>query len=91
MKWTNKQNLPDRTIRVIRGDRVDKRPVLEEVEESDEDFPKILQQMIENRGSSLPINLCQQLLSELHKTLARPLTIEDLDLAADVFVKHDLA
>lgn len=69
----------------------EKRPVLELVEEKNEDFPSMLQQMIEQRGSSLNLNLCEQLLAELHKTLARPLTIEDLDLAADVFVKHDLS
>ena len=60
-------------------------------QEKNEDFPSMLQQMIEQRGSSLNLNLCEQLLAELHKTLARPLTIEDLDLAADVFVKHDLS
>jgi GTPase SAR1 family protein len=69
----------------------EKRPVLEVVEERDDDFPTILQQMIEKRGSSLNLNLCEQLLAELQKTLARPLTIEDLNLAADVFVKHDLS
>jgi len=69
----------------------EKRPVLEKVEERDEDFPRFLQQMIEKRGSSLTINLCEQLLTELQRTLARPLTIDDLELSADVFVKHDLA
>jgi hypothetical protein len=69
----------------------EKRPVLEVVEEKDDEFPTILQQMIEKRGSSLTIYLCEQLLTELRKTLARPLNIEDLELAADIFVKHDLS
>jgi len=69
----------------------EKRPTLEVIEKEDEEFPGILQQMIEKRGSSLSLNLCEQLLAELQSTIARPLTIEDLDLAADVFVKHDLS
>ena len=69
----------------------EKRPTLEVVEENDDDFPYMLQQLIEKQGSSLTLNLCEQLLSELQKTLARPLTAEDLQLAADVFVKHDMA
>ncbi len=81
----------DITLDIDRVIPEEKRPVLEIVEEPDEEFPSILQQMIEKRGSSLNINLCIQLLAELHKTLARPLTIEDLNLAADVFVKHDLS
>ncbi|NHJ21242.1 MAG: hypothetical protein EAX91_09880 [Candidatus Lokiarchaeota archaeon] len=73
----------------------EKRPVLEifkeEKEEEKSDFSRLLKQMIEKRGSSLSLNLCQQLLTELQKTLARPLTIEDVSLAAEVFVKHDLS
>ena len=74
----------------------EKRPVLEifkkeEKEEEESDFSRLLKQMIEKRGSSLSLNLCQQLLTELQKTLARPLTIEDVSLAAEVFVKHDLS
>jgi GTPase SAR1 family protein len=69
----------------------EKRPTLEVIEKKDEEFPGILQQLIEKRGSSLSLNLCEQLLAELQKTLARPLTIEDLELAAEVFVKHDLS
>ncbi|MFX0049483.1 MAG: Rab family GTPase, partial [Candidatus Hermodarchaeota archaeon] len=67
----------------------EKRPILEIVEEKNEDFPFMLQRLIKKQGSSLTLNLCEQLLNELQKTLARPLTIEDLKLAADVFVKHD--
>jgi len=69
----------------------EKRPTLEVIEEKDEEFPGTLQQLIGKRGSSLSLSLCEQLLTELQKTLARPLTIEDLELAAEVFVKHDLS
>jgi GTPase SAR1 family protein len=69
----------------------EKRPTLEVIEEKDEEFPAMLQQLIENKGSSLSLNLCKQLLEELQKTLSRPLTKEDLELAANVFVKHDMA
>ncbi|NVM45250.1 MAG: hypothetical protein HWN79_10060 [Candidatus Lokiarchaeota archaeon] len=68
----------------------EKRPTLEIVEEKDDEFPLMLQQLIEKQGSSLTLNLCEQLLAELQKTLARPLTVEDLELAANVFVKHDM-
>ncbi len=69
----------------------EKRPTLEVVEKKDDDFPFILQQLIEKRGSSLTLNLCEALLIELKKALSRPLNVEDLELAADVFVKHDLS
>ena len=69
----------------------EKRPTLDVVEKKDEESPGILQQLIEQQGSSLSLNLCEQLLTELQSTLARPLTNEDLELAADIFVKHDLS
>ncbi len=69
----------------------EKRPILEVIEKKDEEFPGILQQLIDKQGSSLTLKLCEQLLSELQLTLARPLTMEDLELAADIFVKHDLS
>lgn len=67
----------------------EKRPTLEVVEEKNDEFPFMLQQLIEKQGSSLPLNLCELLLADLQKTLARPLTVEDLKLTAGVFVKHD--
>ena len=67
----------------------EKRPTLEVVEEKNDEFPFMLQQLIEKQGSSLSLNLCELLLADLQKTLARPLTVEDLKLAAGVFVKHD--
>ncbi|MFX0007490.1 MAG: ADP-ribosylation factor-like protein [Promethearchaeota archaeon] len=53
------------------------------------DFTKQLQKLITEKGSSLSLNLCENLISELQKTLGRPLTIEDIKLAADFFVKQE--
>jgi GTPase SAR1 family protein len=52
-------------------------------------FPKTLQSLIEQKGSSLSLKLCEQLVSELQNTLARNLTIDDIQMAADVFVKQE--
>ena len=68
----------------------EKRPTLEQSEsESKKYYPEMLQKMIEQSGSSLSINLCSQLITELQKTLSRPLKDEDLEAAARFFVKHD--
>jgi len=68
----------------------EKRPTLEQSEsESKKIYPEMLQKMIEQSGSSLSLNLCSQLITELQKTLSRPLTDEDLESAATFFVKHD--
>jgi GTPase SAR1 family protein len=53
------------------------------------DFTKELQKLITEKGSSLSLNLCENLISELQKSLDRPLTIEDIKLAADFFVKQE--
>ena len=68
----------------------EKRPTLEQSEiESKKNYPEMLQKMIEQSGSTLSLNLCTQLITELQKTLARPLTDEDIESAATFFVKHD--
>ena len=68
----------------------EKRPTLKQSEiESENNYPEILQNIIEESGSTLSSELCSQLISELQKTLARPLTIEDVKSAANFFVKHD--
>ena len=68
----------------------EKRPTLEQSEiESETNYPEMLQQMIEQSGSTLSLNLCSQLVTELQKTLARPLKVEDIESAANFFVKHD--
>ncbi len=67
-----------------------KRPTLEQSEiEIEKNYPEMLQKMIEQSGSTLSLNLCSQLITELQKTLARPLTDEDIESAATFFVKHD--
>ena len=53
-------------------------------------FPEDLKHLIEEKGSSLSLDLCKQLISELEKTLSRPLKMEDLEMAANIFVKNDL-
>ncbi len=53
------------------------------------DFTKELQKIIEEKGSSLSLNLCENLITELQKSLDRPITIEDIQLAADFFVKQE--
>ena len=66
------------------------RPTLEQSEiESETNYPEMLQKIIEQSGSTLSLNLCSQLITELQKTLARPLTIDDIESAATFFVKHD--
>ncbi|MFX1406609.1 MAG: Rab family GTPase [Promethearchaeota archaeon] len=53
------------------------------------EFSKELQKSIERKGSSLSIKLCEQLISELQSTLGRPLSIEDIEMAAEIFVKQE--
>jgi hypothetical protein len=68
----------------------EKRPTLKQSEiESEKHYPEMLQKIIEENGSMLSPKLCSQLINELQKTLARPLTIEDVKSAANFFVKHD--
>ncbi len=52
-------------------------------------YPKTLQKLIEQKGSSLSLKLCEQLVRELQSTLARGLTMEDIQMAAEVFVKQE--
>jgi len=66
----------------------EKRPILEERKISEE-LSNTLQKLIEKKGSSLSLELCLQLITELQKSMARPLTMEDVELAAAIFVKHD--
>ena len=50
---------------------------------------KILQIIIEQKGSSLSLVLCEQYISELQVSLERSLTYEDIELAADFFIKQE--
>ena len=53
------------------------------------DFATELQNVIIEKGSSLSLKLCQQLITELQTSLGRPLTKDDINLAADFFVKQE--
>ena len=53
------------------------------------DFTKELQKLITQKGSSLSLKLCENLITELEKSLERPITLEDIELAANFFVKQD--
>ncbi|MFX1353244.1 MAG: hypothetical protein ACFFGP_04715, partial [Promethearchaeota archaeon] len=52
-------------------------------------FSKQLQMLIEQRGSSLSLKLCEHLISELETSLGRTLTLEDIKTAADIFTKQE--
>jgi GTPase SAR1 family protein len=52
-------------------------------------FTKELQKSIIEKGSSLSLDLCEKLITELEKSLGRPLKLEDVELAADYFVKQE--
>jgi GTPase SAR1 family protein len=53
------------------------------------DFTKELQQIITKKGSSLSLELCQNLITELQNSLGRQLTLEDIETAAEFFVKQE--
>lgn len=60
-----------------------------EKEITNKDFPKRLQSLIEKYGSSLSLNLCEHLINELKNTLSHPLTFEDIETAAKIFVNQE--
>ncbi len=53
------------------------------------DFTKELQKIIIEKGSSLSLKLCENLITELEKSLGRALTLDDVKLAADFFIKQE--
>ncbi|UCD02203.1 MAG: hypothetical protein JSV23_04075 [Promethearchaeota archaeon] len=53
------------------------------------DFTKELQKIIIKKGSSLSLKLCENLITELEKSLGRALTLDDIKLAAGFFVKQE--
>ncbi len=55
------------------------------------DYTTELQKLITEKGGSLSLNLCEQLVQDLEQSLGRQLTIEDVELAADFFVKQEQA
>ncbi len=53
------------------------------------DFIHELQSIIMEKGSTLSLKLCEQLVLDLEQSLGRPLSIEDIKMAADFFVKQE--
>jgi GTPase SAR1 family protein len=53
------------------------------------DFTKELQKLISEKGSSLSLKLCELLITDLAQSLGRAVTIDDIKLAADFFVKQE--
>ncbi len=53
------------------------------------EFTKELQKLIMEQGSSLSLQLCEKLVTELEESLERPLTLTDIKLAANFFVKQE--
>jgi GTPase SAR1 family protein len=53
------------------------------------DYAKEVQKIISEKGSSLSLKLCEQLVTDLEQSLGRPLTIQDVELAAGYFVKQE--
>jgi GTPase SAR1 family protein len=53
------------------------------------DYAKDVQKIISQKGSNLSLKLCELLVSDLEQSLGRPLTEEDIELAADFFVKQE--
>ncbi len=53
------------------------------------EFIQDLQSMIMEKGSTLSLKLCEQLVLDLEQSLGRPLSIEDIKIAADFFVKQE--
>ena len=45
--------------------------------------------IIIQKGGALSLKLCEDLITELEKSLERPITINDIELAADFFVKQE--
>lgn len=52
-------------------------------------FIKELQNLITDGGSSLSVRLCEQLIADLKNSLKRPISLNDIKLAADFFVKQE--
>ncbi|MFX1339815.1 MAG: hypothetical protein ACFFDK_14475, partial [Promethearchaeota archaeon] len=50
-----------------------------------------LQQLIKNKGTDLNIDLCEFFIKEMTEASGEPLTIEDIQLAAEIFYKKEKA
>ena len=67
----------------------EEKELIVEKEITPSDFAKKLQDLIRKYGSSLSLELCDHLLSELKKTFSRPLTLQDVETAAKIFVNQE--
>ena len=52
-------------------------------------FPRELQKIIIKRGSSLSLLMCENLITELKNSLERPISLSDVKMAAEFFVKQE--
>lgn len=73
----------------IEAKGVSREPTSTQGKTSGTQFPRQLQTIIEKKGSSLSLKLCEHLISELETTLGRPLTNEDIETAANIFIKQE--
>ncbi|MFW9773420.1 MAG: Rab family GTPase [Promethearchaeota archaeon] len=73
----------------LKGPSTEPTSISPKVKSSGVQFPRQLQTIIEKKGGSLSLKLCEHLVSELETTLGRPLTIEDIETAANIFIKQE--
>ncbi len=60
-----------------------------EEETPSKEFPKVLKELIEKKGSTLSLKLCEHLINQLQTTLGRTLTLQDVETAAEIFIKQE--
>ncbi|MHA1488902.1 MAG: ADP-ribosylation factor-like protein [Promethearchaeota archaeon] len=63
-------------------------PTTEDLKEFS-DFVNAIQILIEQKGTSLSQNLCREYIKEIQKSLAGPITLDDLKFAAESFIKFE--
>lgn len=88
-KKAPKVNSESQSIRPVHFIPYDKNIADEIISDPSFDFSEILYEIIENNGSQLSKELCEQYIDELLKVLERPLTIEDLNIAARSFIEKE--
>ena len=66
----------------------EQKEIIEE-ETPSREFSKILKELIEKKGSTLSLKLCEHLINQLQTTLGRTLTLEDVETAAEIFIKQE--
>ncbi|MFX1587146.1 MAG: Rab family GTPase [Promethearchaeota archaeon] len=66
----------------------EQKQIIEE-ETPSREFSKVLKELIEKKGSTLSLKLCEHLINQLQTTLGRTLTFEDVETAAEIFIKQE--